>query len=180
MAWAVGNEYEAGQSRINDDVVRPSERERGCYFGFVSKKLLVDISTCTKYLLTLKVWKIVMLIADYVKSALVCAVILLSPFYVFALIDTVAMSVSDNPTNPQVTEDSEDKENANVGPSNTAYRADGEKERKAGERWRKAYRAVRKGSDDGDVFTPVRFNGMETGINHIFTSSVTRNSSQHS
>ena len=72
------------------------------------------------------------------------------------------MSVSDNPTNPQVTEDSEDKENANVGPSNTAYRA------------------VRKESDDSDVFTPVRFNGMETGINHIYTSSVTRNSSQQS
>ena len=77
-------------------------------------------------------------------------------------VDTVAMSVSDNPTNPQVTEDSEDKENANVGPSNTAYRA------------------VRKESDDSDVFTPVRFKGMETGINHIYTSSVTRNSSQQS
>ena len=50
-----------------------------------------------------------------------------------------------------VSDDSEDKENENAGSSNTAQ-----------QRWFKAYRAVRKGSDDGDVFTPDKFNGRET------------------
>ena len=53
--------------------------------------------------------------------------------------------------NPRVSDDSEDKENENSGSSNTAQ-----------QRWFKAYRAVRKGSDDGDVFTPDKFNGRET------------------
>ena len=50
-----------------------------------------------------------------------------------------------------VSDDSEDKENENAGSSITAQ-----------QRWFKAYRAVRKGSDDGDVFTPDKFNGRET------------------
>ena len=44
-------------------------------------------------------------------------------------------------------EDSEDKENEN-GDCN-----------KARNLWTMAYRAIRKGSDDGDVFTPDKYNG---------------------
>ena len=49
--------------------------------------------------------------------------------------------------NPKPMEDSEDKENENGGST------------KARNLWTMAYRAIRKGSDDGDVFTPDKYNG---------------------
>ena len=89
---------------------------------------------------------------------IICSVLLIVNTISLHL-DKVAMSVSDlpeslnlrSPVELDVSDDSEDKENENAGSSITAQ-----------QRWFKAYRAVRKGSDDGDVFTPDKFNGRET------------------